>query len=175
MITTDKIYIDQIKLLNKSIPRGQLLNMVIALAFALVMLIQSSKSVVISWLALLYFVSFVRHLLHKYYFPPAFDKPITANTGYHYALASTMAGAVWGSAIFFFKPQTLGEMLPIALTLGGVMAGGISVLSYLKESIADCNHTGNRFLYDGPANGNGSGLDDRHLYHCLPVFQPLIQ
>lgn len=136
MITTDKIYTDQIKLLNKSIPRGQLLNMVIALAFALVMLIQSSKSAVISWLALLYFVTFIRHLLHKYYFPPAFDRPITVNTGYSYALASTMAGAVWGSAIFFFKPETLGEMLPIALTLGGVMAGGISVLSYLKESYA---------------------------------------
>jgi signal transduction histidine kinase len=38
--------------------------------------------------------------------------------------------------MFFFKPETLGEMLPIALILAGVMAGGISVLSYLKESYA---------------------------------------
>jgi len=136
MATRDEIYIDQIKLLNKNIPRGQLLNMVIALVFAVVMLIQSSKAAVIAWLALLYFVSFIRHLLHKYYFPPANNKLVTDQTRHFYAAASAMAGTVWGSAIFFFKPETLGEMLPIALTLAGVMAGGISVLSYLKESYA---------------------------------------
>ena len=80
MATRDQIYIDQIKLLNESIPRGQLLNMVIALAFAVVMQMQSSKAAVIAWLALLYFVSFIRHLLHKYYFPPANNKPVTDQT-----------------------------------------------------------------------------------------------
>ena len=37
MASPDKIYIDQIKLFNETIPRGQLLNRVIAMAFALVM------------------------------------------------------------------------------------------------------------------------------------------
>lgn len=39
MASPDKIYIDQIKLLNETIPRGQLLNRVIAMAFALVMVL----------------------------------------------------------------------------------------------------------------------------------------
>ncbi len=36
--------------------------------------------------------------------------------------------------MFVFKPASLGELLPIAVTLAGVMAGGISVLSYVLLS-----------------------------------------
>ncbi|MCG6938783.1 MAG: hybrid sensor histidine kinase/response regulator [Gammaproteobacteria bacterium] len=62
------------------------------------------------------------------------NKPITPNTRYLYALSSAIAGAVWGSTILVFKPTSLGEFLPIALTLASVMAGGISVLSYVWVS-----------------------------------------
>ena len=134
--TLDKIQINQLALLNENIPRGLLLNIVIGTAFSLVMLLQSSRLVVFSWLSLLYVTSLLRFVLHKYYLPPASGRRVTGTTRYHYALASAMAGTVWGIAVFLFKPSSLGEMLPIALTLAGVMAGGISVLSYLMASYA---------------------------------------
>ena len=42
MIAENDIYVEQIRLLNKNIPRGLLLNVVIATPFALVMLFQSN-------------------------------------------------------------------------------------------------------------------------------------
>lgn len=134
MVAANDIYIEQIRLLNKSIPRGLLLNVVIATPFALVMLIQSNITMVVSWLLLFYLTNLLRLVLHKYYFPPAQDKPITARTHYLYILGSAMAGAVWGSAIFIVKPESWDALVPIAMALAGVMAGGVSVLSYLVLS-----------------------------------------
>ncbi len=48
MITPNNIYNEQIRLLSENIPRGVLLNSVIAIPFALVMLLQSSRTVVVS-------------------------------------------------------------------------------------------------------------------------------
>ena len=134
MIAENDIYVEQIRLLNKNIPRGLLLNVVIATPFALVMLFQSNTTMVVSWLLLFYLTNLLRLVLHKYYFPPAQDRPITASTHYLYILGSAMAGAVWGSAIFIIKPESWDALLPIAMALAGVMAGGVSVLSYLVLS-----------------------------------------
>ena len=91
--TLDKIQINQLALLNENIPRGLLLNIVIGTAFSLVMLLQSSRLVVFSWLSLLYVTSMLRFVLHKYYLPPASGRRVTGTTRYHYALASAMADA----------------------------------------------------------------------------------
>jgi signal transduction histidine kinase len=45
-----------------------------------------------------------------------------------------MAGAVWGSAIFIVRPDSWDALVPIAMAMAGVMAGGVSVLSYLVLS-----------------------------------------
>ena len=134
MGAVNDISIEQIRLLNKNIPRGLLLNVVIATPFALVMLLQSHVMLVAYWLLLFYLTNLLRLVLHKYYFPPALDKPITAKTHYLYILGSAMAGAVWGSAVFIVRPDSWDALVPIAMALAGVMAGGVSVLSYLVLS-----------------------------------------
>lgn len=136
MVTSESIYEDQIRLLNKNIPRGLLLNSVIAIPFAYIMLLQSNKMIVLSWLVLFYATNFLRLIFHWYYFPPAQNKKITVNTRYLYYMGSVMSGAIWGSAILFFQPTTLNELLPIGMALCGIMAGGISVLSYFLLSYA---------------------------------------
>lgn len=136
MAASYNIYNDQIRLLSENIPRGIALNFVIAIPFAFVMLLQSSKTIILSWLVLFFVTNIIRLVLHKLYFPPTLNKRITYNTRYLYFMGSFMAGAVWGSVVFFFQPGSLYELLPIAMTLCGVMAGGISVLSYMLLSYA---------------------------------------
>jgi signal transduction histidine kinase/ActR/RegA family two-component response regulator len=136
MNLNDEIYADQIRLLSENIPRGLLMQSLLATLLAIIAYTPEKQSALITWLSFFYSVSLFRYFLHLRVFPPALGKTISIRTRYLYVSGSLLSGIAWASALFFLKPSSVADLLLITMALVGVMAGGISVLSYLVESYA---------------------------------------
>jgi len=136
MDLNDEIHKDQIRLLSENIPPGLLMQSLLATLLAIIAYTPEVKSALLTWLSFFYSVSIFRYFLHLRVFPPALGKSISKKTRYLYVIGSLLSGIAWASALSFLNPSSLADLLLISMALVGVMAGGISVLSYLVESYA---------------------------------------
>lgn len=106
----------------------------LATLLAIVIYTPETRIASLTWLSFFYSVSIFRYFLHIRVFPPALHKTISKATRYLYVFGSLLSGIAWASALHFLDPTSLADLLLISMALVGVMAGGISVLSYLVES-----------------------------------------
>jgi signal transduction histidine kinase/CheY-like chemotaxis protein len=122
---------ERLRLLHQQIPRGQVLNVSLATIFAGALWLQMRTPQPWVWMAVFLTVVLVRQLLQHFVLPPARGRPIRRTTPRLYTLTAVFSGAGWGSALYMLDLGSTEVLVLTALTLGGVMAGAISVLSYL--------------------------------------------
>ncbi|WP_200239252.1 ATP-binding response regulator [Thiohalocapsa halophila] len=120
-----------LRLLHQQIPRGQVLNVSLATIFAGALWLQMQTPRPWIWMAGFLTVVLIRQLLHRFVLPPARGRPIRRTTPLLYTLTAVFSGAGWGSALYILDLGSTDVLVLTALTLGGVMAGAIGVLSYL--------------------------------------------
>jgi signal transduction histidine kinase/CheY-like chemotaxis protein len=122
---------ERLRLLHQQIPRGQVLNVSLATIFAGALWLQMQTARPWIWMAGFLTVVLIRQLLHRFVLPPARGRPIRRTTPLLYTLTAVFSGAGWGSALYILDLGSTDVLVLTALTLGGVMAGAIGVLSYL--------------------------------------------
>jgi signal transduction histidine kinase/CheY-like chemotaxis protein len=125
---------EQLRLLHRQIPRGQVLNLVLATIFAGAVWFQTQTPHPWIWLAGFLAVVVLRLWLYFAVVPPARGRPVGRATYPVYGLTAILSGAAWGSTIYVLELGSTEVLVLTALTLAGVMAGAVSVLSYLLIS-----------------------------------------
>jgi len=128
--TPPDVAAERLRLLHRQIPRGQVLNLSLATIFAGALGLQMQNARPWIWMAAFLAVVIVRQWLHYFVLPPARGRPIGRATYLFYTLAAVLSGAGWGSALYILELGSTEVLVLTALTLGGVMAGALSVLSY---------------------------------------------
>jgi signal transduction histidine kinase/CheY-like chemotaxis protein len=122
---------ERLRLLHQQIPRGQVLNVGLAIIFAATTGLQTQTHRPWLWLAGFLAVVVVRQLLYHYVMPPARGRPIRPSTYGLYAITAALSGAGWGSAVYVLDLGSTEVLLLTSFTLAGAMAGAVSILSYL--------------------------------------------
>lgn len=122
---------ERLRLLHRQIPRGQVLNVGLAMIFAVTTGLQTQTLRPWLWLTGFLAVVIVRQLLYQFVVPPAGGRPIRPGTYGLYAITAALSGAGWGSAVYVLGLGSTEVLLLTSFTLAGAMAGAISILSYL--------------------------------------------
>lgn len=121
---------ERLRLLHRQIPRGQILNLSLAAVYAVALGLQTQSLRAMAWLGVFVAVVLIRLWLHHFILPPARGRPIRPSTFVWYPIAAVFSGLGWGILPFITQPTSIEALVLTAMTICGVMAGAIGVLSY---------------------------------------------
>ena len=124
---------EQIKLLYQQATKALFAILIISTALVFVFWNYISKDWLLSWLAAIYLLTFIRYLLIRSFFGknPSVTESVT--WGHLFISGVLLSGMLWGIAggIFFVADSALHQLF-LAYLLGGMIAGATATLSSYK-------------------------------------------
>jgi len=124
----NKIWREQVKLVEKNASLSNIVSLVVAVLLALVLWRDESQNIIIPWVIYMSLMTLIR--VSMGYFKKADDNSLIYDVfGKWYLVAILLTAFGWGMAGYLFFPFDSSNQLILAFVLAGIASGGVSVMS----------------------------------------------
>jgi len=124
----DKIWREQIRLVENNASLSNIVSFVVAVLLALVLWPEGSHSLIISWVAYMALLTFIRIIMS--YFQKDDDNSLIYDVfGKWYLIAILMTAIGWGIGGYLLFPVNPIHQLILGFVLAGIASGGVSVMA----------------------------------------------
>jgi len=124
----DKIWREQVRLVEKNAALSNVVSLVVAMLLALVLWRDESHSLIIGWIVYMSLMTFIRVLMS--YFKKNEDNSLIYDVfGKWYLVAILLTSFGWGMAGYLLFPVDPTNQLILGFVLAGIASGGVSVMA----------------------------------------------
>ncbi len=128
---------EQIKLLYFQTNKALIASLLVSFACILILWSHISQPILLSWFAAICLLTFARFLLTVTYFRKNLNNETSLQWGNYFLVGIGLSGILWGAAGgAFFISDNMQYQLFLAYILGGMIAGGMAVLSSYPGAFA---------------------------------------